>query len=78
VDGTTPLSEAARELGAARKRMPPVAPVRDHAAIAAFFGDFRLVEPGLVDLWDWRPDSEIVASPSDVMTILGGVAQKDR
>jgi S-adenosyl methyltransferase len=77
VDGTRPLSEAARELGEARKKMPPAAPVRDHDQIAEFFGDFTLLEPGLVDVWDWRPDEETVANSSDVMTLTGGLARKD-
>lgn len=77
VAGTTPLSEAARELGEARKKMPPAAPVRDDAAIGAFFGDFTLIEPGLVDVWDWRPEEETVTNSSDVMTLTGGLARKD-
>jgi S-adenosyl methyltransferase len=77
VEGTTPLSEAARELGEARKKMPPTAPVRDEAAISAFFGDFTLIEPGLVDVWDWRPEEDTVKNSSDVMTLTGGLARKD-
>lgn len=77
VEGTTPLSEAARELGEARKKMPPTAPVRDDDAVGAFFGDFTLIEPGLVDVWNWRPDEEIVTNSSDVMTLTGGLGRKD-
>jgi hypothetical protein len=76
-EGTTPLSEAAKELGEARKKMPPTAPVRDRDRITAFFGDFTLLEPGLVDVWDWRPDEETVNNSSDVMTLTGGLARKD-
>ncbi len=76
-EGNTPLSEAAKELGEARKKMPPTAPVRDRGQIGAFFGDFTLLEPGLVDVWDWRPDEETVINSSDVMTVTGGVARKD-
>lgn len=77
VAGVTPLSEAAQELGEARKKMPPAAPFRDRDRIADFFGDFTIVEPGLVDIWDWRPDEDTVTNTSDVMTLTGGVARKD-
>jgi hypothetical protein len=77
VEGTTPLSAAAKELGEARKKMPPTAPVRDRGQISAFFGDFTLLEPGLVDVWEWRPDDQTVTNSSDVMTLVGGVARKD-
>jgi S-adenosyl methyltransferase len=77
VDGTRPLSDAAKELGEARKKMPPTAPVRDQDGIAAFFGDFTLLDPGLVDVWKWRPDDEAVTNSSDIMTLVGGVARKD-
>jgi hypothetical protein len=77
VEGTTPLSEAARELGEARKKMPPTAPVRDNEQIGAFFGDFTVIDPGLVDVWNWRPDHESVTNSSDVMTLTGGLARKD-
>jgi hypothetical protein len=77
VKGTTPLSEAAKELGEARKKMPAAAPVRDRDRIAKFLGDFTLLEPGVVDVWDWRPDEETVANTSDVMTLTGGLARKD-
>ncbi len=77
VEGTTPLSEAARELGEARKKMPPAAPVRDNEQIGAFFGDFTVIEPGLVDVWDWRPDDKTFTNSSDIMTLTGGLARKD-
>jgi hypothetical protein len=77
VAGSTPLSEAAKELGEARKKMPPTAPFRDHDGIAAFFGDFTLLEPGLVDVWEWRRDDEAVVNSSDIMTLVGGIARKD-
>ena len=44
--------------------------------IERFFRGLTLVEPGLVDIWAWRPDSDVVVTASDVMTVLGGVAQK--
>jgi hypothetical protein len=75
--GARPRTEAARELGEARKGMPPAAPARSRDQIAAFFGDLTLVEPGLVEVWKWRPDAESVTNPSDVMTVVGGVARKN-
>jgi hypothetical protein len=77
VQGTTPLSEAAKELGEARKKMPAAAPFRDRDRIAKFFGDFTVLEPGLVDIWDWRPDQETFTNTSDVMTLTGGLARRD-
>ena len=73
--GTRPRSQAARDLGEAQKGTP-WGPARNRAEIAAFFGDLTLVEPGLVDVWDWRPDSDVAATSSDVMTLLGAVASK--
>jgi hypothetical protein len=76
MDGTSPQTDASRELGEARKRMPSAAPVRSHEQIVDFFGDLPLVEPGLTEVWEWRPDGEVVANPSNVMTVIGGVARK--
>jgi hypothetical protein len=43
--------------------------------IRGFFGDFELVEPGLVPKHAWRPETgEAVADPTDIS--LGGVARK--
>ena len=74
--GHQPLSQTARELGEARKGMPNAA-VRSREEVAAFFGDLTLVEPGLTDVWAWRPDGDAVATASEVMTLLGAVARKD-
>lgn len=35
--------------------------MRDESAFATLFGDFELVEPGIVDLPQWRPDSAVAA-----------------
>ena len=77
VSGTQqqPRTEVARELGEARKGMPP-ARARTRAEVAAFFGDLALVEPGLADVWRWRPDGGQVTTAGNVMTVLGGVARK--
>jgi hypothetical protein len=74
--GKKPQSQAARDLGEAQKGTS-TGPARTREEIAAFFGDLTLVEPGLVEVWDWRPDSDVVVSPSDAMTLLGAVAGKD-
>lgn len=84
--GTRPLTPAARELSAALEGMPAAARPREQ--IAGFFGDLTLVEPGLVDVWAWRPDSDLLVSMGDVLagvrigwhvvTSLGGVGRKDR
>jgi SAM-dependent methyltransferase len=45
--------------------------------IEAFFGDFELVDPGLVALGDWRPNSEAAAEQKDsYYTMAGGLARK--
>ncbi|MFG1684356.1 SAM-dependent methyltransferase [Nonomuraea sp. NPDC049269] len=45
--------------------------------IRAFFGDFELVEPGLVHAPDWRPDRpRLVSEPSLPSYLLVGVGQK--
>jgi hypothetical protein len=72
--GRTPLTGTARELAAVRR--PPTGPARGRAEIEKFFDGLTLVEPGLTDVWQWRPDARGVANPSDFLTILGGVARK--
>ena len=76
VVGTQRLSEAARELVDANKATAGV-PGRTHDEIARFFGDMTLVEPGLTDVWAWRPDDDTVVTTTDFMRILAGVARKD-
>lgn len=36
--------------------------MRDHRQVAALFGDFELVEPGIVDLPDWRAENSSLVS----------------
>ena len=51
---------------------------RPRDAIAAFFGDYTLVEPGLVPLADWRPDAaERDAGPTGSSLYFAGVGRKD-
>ena len=68
-------SEEARMLGRAYQA-DRVGPARGRAEIARFFEGLELVDPGLVEIWDWRPDGETVISASDVMTLVGGVGRK--
>jgi hypothetical protein len=50
---------------------------RRRAEIQAYFGDFELVEPGLVPLAEWRPDAEDKAGQTDsYYTMIGGVGRK--
>jgi hypothetical protein len=73
--GGQAVSDTARRLGEARKGTPKL-PSRTRAEIARFFEGTTLMEPGLVNVWEWRPDSaQVVASASSVMTVLGGVAR---
>jgi len=64
--GTQPLTPAARELSAALEGMP-VPFSRSREQITSFFGDLTLVEPGLVDVWAWRPDTGPLVTMSDVL-----------
>ena len=74
--GTERRSDTARELVDANKALVTV-PARTRGEISRFFGDWTLVEPGLTDIWAWRPEHDPVTNTSDFMTILGGVARKD-
>jgi SAM-dependent methyltransferase len=74
--GTRRVSPAAQELERANKAMVGV-PARTHDEIEALFGDMTLVEPGLTDIWAWRPDDVTDPTTTDFMRILGGVARKD-
>lgn len=44
--------------------------------MAALFDGMTVVEPGLTDVWNWRPDAEPVTGQGTVMTVVGGVARK--
>ena len=78
VVGKKRLSETARELDDAINAINAAAiPARTRDEIAGFFGEMTLVEPGLTDIWAWRPEGDVVVTPSDFMRILGGVARKD-
>ncbi|WP_268248686.1 SAM-dependent methyltransferase [Saccharothrix coeruleofusca] len=51
---------------------------RPHDRVLALFGDFELVEPGLVGCAQWRPTGpgDISDAPEMNMVIYGGVARK--
>ena len=50
---------------------------RSDGVILAWFGDWELIAPGLVPLWDWRADNE-THLPEDAIYqgFVGGVARK--
>ncbi|MFG2782898.1 SAM-dependent methyltransferase [Streptomyces prunicolor] len=50
--------------------------LRTHAQVLDFFGDFTLVDPGLVRVTHWRPE-ETPAPDAAPIGIYGGVARKD-
>lgn len=84
--GTQPLTQAGRELSAALEGMP-VARSRSREQITSFFGDMTLLEPGLTDVWAWRPDTDLLVTMRDVLagvrvgwnvvTSLGCVGRKE-
>ena len=44
--------------------------------IAAYFTGLHLQPPGLVNVWDWRPDTERFWPPPPSASIIGAVACK--
>ncbi|MBB5158121.1 SAM-dependent methyltransferase [Saccharopolyspora phatthalungensis] len=51
---------------------------RPKAQIAAMFGDLDMIEPGLVDLTEWHPDSPELLPSGKAWTGPGGVARKSQ
>ena len=50
---------------------------RRREEIQAYFGDFEMIEPGLVPLAEWRPGDETPAEQKDTYySMIGGVARK--
>jgi hypothetical protein len=72
-DGGRPDVSAAARKGWANAKSQVV--VRDREEIAALFGDFELVEPGVVQLPLWRPDGA-VREDWDTIWLDGGVGFK--
>ncbi len=58
------MNDMARRLN---QLMVQKATARSRDEVAAFFDGLDLVEPGLVRVPDWRPDSEIEAAPRCAM-----------
>jgi hypothetical protein len=53
----------------------PMVP-RTHEQIGAFFEGMELVDPGLVQAWEWRPDEPGRIPSPKTGWLLGGVARK--
>ncbi|MFC4907136.1 SAM-dependent methyltransferase [Actinomadura gamaensis] len=70
--GTDPAGRAAAEAVYAGASSPLT--FRSAARIEGFFGDFELVEPGVVHACEWRPDE--AASEFRTDWLLAGVARK--
>jgi hypothetical protein len=66
------LIEFARALNERNLDAPLV--LRDHAQVSSFFGGLELVDPGVVQLSKWRPESE--AESAAAAALWGGVARK--
>ncbi|MFI5891999.1 SAM-dependent methyltransferase [Actinoplanes sp. NPDC051513] len=50
---------------------------RRRAEVQAYFGDYEMIEPGLVPLAEWRPNATDTAEQTDsYYTMIGGVARK--
>jgi hypothetical protein len=72
--GYDALSDETRVLADMYRRS--VGPARSRDDMAAFFGDFEILEPGLTEVWNWRPDSASIVNSSDVLSMVGGVGRK--
>ena len=66
------LIEFARALNERNLDSPLV--LRDHVEVSGFFDGLELVEPGVVQLSKWRPESE--AESEAAAALWGGVARK--
>jgi len=66
------LTEFARALNERQLDAPLV--LRDHAQVTGFFDGLELVEPGVVQLSKWRPDTELEAAAA--AALWGGLARK--
>jgi hypothetical protein len=77
VAGREPVSDLGRELVNSWRGAQQGNGTRSRPEIAAFFGDLTLVEPGLTEVWAWRPDPGAAGVHAGALTVLGGVARKD-
>jgi O-methyltransferase involved in polyketide biosynthesis len=70
IDRTPELQDAAKVYDRATSPAIP----RTHGQVRAFFGDFQLLDPGLVQVPAWRPDRGFVRQVD--VPFWGGVAHK--
>jgi hypothetical protein len=77
IAGDEPVSELGHQIATAQQGAPRGNGTRTREEIAAFFGDMTLLEPGLTEVWAWRPDTVPVTIRPHALTVLGGVAWKD-
>ncbi|MBV9446820.1 MAG: SAM-dependent methyltransferase [Streptosporangiaceae bacterium] len=66
------MNDFARELNERQLDAPLV--LRDHAQVTRFFDGLELVEPGVVQLSKWRPQSDLESQAA--AALWGGVARK--
>jgi hypothetical protein len=66
------LADFARALNERQLDAPLV--LRDHAQVTSFFDGLELVEPGVVQLSKWRPQSQVESAAA--AALWGGVARK--
>ena len=66
------LADFARALN--ERQLDAMLVLRDHAQVTGFFDGLELVEPGVVQLSKWRPQSEAEAAAA--AALWGGVARK--
>lgn len=76
-DATEQEQEENRRLVEAYEQSTHPGQLRTHAEILAFFGDFEMLEPGLVYAPQWRPDGqeEFTGDP-ERSRMLAGLARK--
>jgi hypothetical protein len=71
----TDINTPARNLASRMNEFMPIkVRFRSRAEVARFFEGLDLVEPGLVRVPEWRPDSD--ADPANPAAVWGGVARK--
>jgi hypothetical protein len=66
------LSDFARALNERNLDAPMV--LRDRAQVTSFFDGLDLIEPGVVQLSKWRPQSDVESAAA--AALWGGVARK--
>jgi hypothetical protein len=70
-------AKAGREAVAVYQSATATMNARTREQVMEFFGDFTLLDPGLVQVPTWRPDGPLPVD-SELVGIYGGVARKDR